>query len=163
MNRAILWSKRVLLPFVDVRHLRGQIGVVSIALYLALSGASIAYGLGGEVTPDNALGGEVRWDTSQPRYPVLVISNLSRHDWTGVQVLVDDRYFYEFERVQRGLSESASMADFEDGYFLPRPEGMYTYEIFTTRPQAEGRVVPESFRPSRVVVTTDQGTLESSL
>ena len=140
----------------------GHLARITVLLYVIASGASIAWGLSGKTGPENALSAEVRWD-AEADFPALAVTNSSGDDWTNVRFVLDDRYYYSVIRVPKGQTVAVSASEFEDGYLLPRPDNLYTYERGMSRPPRSQRAIGPNFRPSRVLVLADEGEAETEL
>jgi hypothetical protein len=124
--------------------------------YAVASLLSVAWGLSGRTTPDNALAARATWDASE--FPALVVTNLSNTDWTSVRAELDGRYYIEIPRVPRGQSVAVSASDFRDGYVLPRPDGMFGYERAMARAPVPDRAVAPDYTPTEVRLVAEQGS-----
>ena len=151
-----------LIQFLRGRTSGSRLARVAVVFYLVACVGSIAWGLSGRTGPLNALSAEVRWD-AEADFPSLAVTNSSGDDWTDVRFVLDDRYYHSIERVPKGQTVAISASQFEDGYLLPRPDGLFTYERGLSRPQRPERAVSFNYRPRRVLVVTEQGEAESEL
>lgn len=148
-------------PYFDRDTQRGIVGFGGVALYVALSAVSIAWAVSGDVRPDNELGATVEWTVGEDGFTSLVITNQGDEEWTHVRVMLDDRYYHFEESLSSRHTFALTLRQFEDGFLVPRPEGMFPFEYFTRRPEPEAS--SSSFRPSSVRITADQGELSTSL
>lgn len=150
-----------------VQFLRGRtagshLARIAVLIYLVASGASIAWGLSGRTGPENALSAEVRWD-AEADFPALAVTNSSGDDWTNVRFVLDGRYYYLVDRVPKGQTVAVSASEFADGYQLPRPDNLYTYERGIDRPRRPQRAIGPNYRPSHVLVVADEGEATTEL
>ena len=157
------WCVHNVLPYVDTRTQRGRLGTIAAVLYLFFSEMSVAYGLSGDRTPENALGGQINWDRSHPSYPLLVITNLSSDDCTNVEVKLDNRFYLVLDTLVRGHTNALRLADFHDGHLLPRPNGMCFYELLSPRPTTSQPPNSDISSRTHALIKADQGTFESRL
>ena len=117
--------------------------------------------MSGDGGPDNELGANVQWVESSDGFSSLSITNQSKDSWTSVRVMMDRRYFHLVDEVRGRQSMALTMRDFEDGYQMLRPSGMFFFERYAERPEL--RRVFTNFHPSTVRITSDQGELEVDL
>ena len=148
-------------PYFDRGTQRGIVGLGGVALYVVLSALSIAWAVSGDVRPDNELGATVEWTVGEGGFTSLVITNQGDEEWTNIRVMLDDRYYHFEDSLSSRHTFALTMRQFEDGYLVPRPEGMFPFEYFTSRPEPGASA--SSYRPSSVRITADQGELSTSL
>jgi len=158
-----VWNKLLeyLTPYFDRSTTRGRNGLICVALYIGLCSMSIAWGMSGGSGPDNELGASVQWIESGDGFSSLSITNQGKDSWTGVRVMMDRRYFHLVEEVRGRQSMALTMRDFEDGYQMLRPAGMFLFERYAERPDLRQSFT--TFHPSYVRITSDQGELEVEL
>lgn len=148
-------------PYFDHSTQRGRVGLGGVVLYLVLSIVSIAWAASGGVKPDNELGATVEWTVGEDGFTSLVITNQGDEQWTNVRVMLDERYYHFEDTLNSRHTFALTLRSFEDGFLVPRPEGMYPFEYYTRRPDAGE--ASATYRPTTVRISADQGELSTSL
>jgi hypothetical protein len=136
----------------------GRRGQLAVFLYVVLSIASAVWAMSAVGRVGNALGALIELRSGDGGTQTLVFDNRSDADWTGVNIIVDQRYVLTLDRFAPGEPMLLSMDEFEDGYRLPRPLGMFEYERVNAAQGYPPSTAPtRQHHPSRVRLVTDQG------
>ena len=154
------WSS--LQPYLSGETREHRFGVVAVGVYVVLSVGSVIFGLSGDIGSGvaNDLGAQIAWgnEVEGAERHTLMLTNQSGDDWTDVRLILDERYYHHEEDVPGGHSMAIRAQDFEDGYVLPRPSGLFAYEqLFGSEDSRLDSSVPASYEPVLIRLSTGQG------
>lgn len=129
-----------------------------VGVYVAACIASALWAFSG-VTGSNELGAHVGAGRTGEGSVYFTVRNGSSFEWTNVRVDADAQWFITRDRVGAGEQFDARMRELENAWRVPRPVGLYFWEVGATD-TAPRAFAPAGYAPGTLTIHTDQGTIE---
>lgn len=114
------------------------------------------------VTGSNELGAHVGTGRTGEGSVYFTVRNGSSFEWTNVRIDADQQWFLTRERVGAGEQMDARMRELQNAWRVPRPIGLYFWEVGATD-TAPSRHAPPGYAPETITIRSDQGTIEHAV